>query len=159
LQLNIFFPKHASFAVVNPDDVRQRLDQLDKTVGISDLNETYQEIYDKNTVSGENVKAEVRETLQWVLVHKFRLHIQLIVDAIRFSRQHKGQTVSHIHKNYILQATSNLLIVDDEEAVHFAHASVREFLRFTVTFNGVFGNLPASIVVCHDLPRLYWVVV
>lgn len=156
---------------MNPDDVRQRLDQLDKTVGIPDLNATYQEIYDKNTVSGEYVKAEVRQTLQWVLVRKFRPHIQLIVDVVRFSRQRKGQTASHIDKNYILQATSNLLVVDDEEAVHFAHASVGEFLQSTETFDGVFDNLPASIAVAttclayigssyKDLPEItsWWMI-
>ncbi|PGH10978.1 hypothetical protein AJ79_05129 [Helicocarpus griseus UAMH5409] len=147
LQLSLFFPRGKPF---NAEAVEERLQELRERTGLRDLNNTYKEIYEKNTEQAPAYRRDLHLALKWVLACDHPVRIDLLIDAVKAHHEQHGKSASYIDQNYILNVASNLLVMGDDNAVHFAHISVKEYLQTTAEFQGEFSIAQANIQVAES---------
>ncbi|MCJ1467129.1 hypothetical protein MMC07_005751 [Pseudocyphellaria aurata] len=153
LQLALFFPRDLD--CFNPIDIENRLSGLKDRVGVEDLDNTYKEIYGR--VEGQPAKKQDLDlALKWMLACRTRMNINCLIDVIKFNAappnnpNQPAKSTSHIHEDYVLVLTSNLLILDDKKVFHFAHASVKEFFESKKGFSEQFPQASANAQVSLD---------
>src|SRR5271154_994641 len=125
LQLATFFnPKHP---LRNPDDVEAKLKRLGNELRISMLDTVYDEIYETNTKDQAKAKEHAMRAFKFVLCSQRPLKAAELAEAI--STDPDGTSRSYVDRDYVLQICSNLIIVEEQDIVQFAHLSVREYLQ------------------------------
>lgn len=108
--------------------------------GLLDLNNTYKEIYEHNISDPFIRKEALHFLLKWTLACTQNPHVRLLTDAIKFHLEQQGETTDHIDRIYILSLASNLLVIDEHDAVQFAHISVKEYFQVTTDFASEFAK-------------------
>ena len=133
LQLSVFLDQESGLN--DREDVVQRLDQLEETSGLPDLNAVYEQCFNKNTREGTHSREVSVRIYQWLsCLNNFNQHsisnftIKAFIDAI--SLETPGKRNTHINEDYILRICSNLVISDSTiDRFLFAHLSVSECLK------------------------------
>ncbi|GAM37911.1 ankyrin repeat protein [Talaromyces pinophilus] len=141
LQLALFFPPGRP---PNPIDIKRRLDMLKDRSGLLDLNNTSKEIYEHNISDSFTRKDDLHFLLKWALACTRNVHISLITDAIKFHLEQQGETTDHIDRIYILDLTSNLLVINEHDTVQFAHISVKEYFEVNADFASEFAETKSN---------------
>lgn len=108
-------------------DFEARLLKLEAGSGkevLASLQETYDDIYNRNIQDGENSKRVVERALQWVLCSARPLKIWELAAAVSVTGEDTVFTA------LITDLCSNFFIVDPvSELIQLAHLSVREYLE------------------------------
>ena len=72
---------------------------------------------------------------KWTTVAKRPLHVEELKEAVAFTPDHKSWNVDRIpHEDFMFESCRGLIIKDeDDETVHFAHHTVRQYLTGGLT--------------------------
>lgn len=109
--------------------IRETLNNLPE--GLSD---TYRRILNKISKSPSRAKL-AQKVFQWATVAKRPLHVEELKEAVAFERDDKSWNVEKVpHEDLMFESCRGLIIKDaDDESVHFAHLTVRQYLTGGLT--------------------------
>lgn len=145
LQLALFFPKNPR--VLGLSQIQHRLAKLEDRIGVPDLEEAYEEIYRRTTEEDEDYKHDLDLALSWMLACEWSLDIEHLIEVITFEHERCAKSTSGIHEEYVLGLTSDLLVLDEENDLQFAHASVKEFLQVQPRLCETFSEIKTHVQV------------
>ena len=101
-----------------------------------DLTTIYTEIYELNFRASPRDKINAQNCYRMVLCSGMPLRSSILANAIALNAD--GSFNSFVNESYIQAICSNLLVLDGEGCVQFAHLSVVEFLK-SDTFGGFYA--------------------
>ena len=113
-------------------DVIAKLDELEASTGLPDLNAVYDEIYNRNT-KGIHSRSVANRVFKWMMC-LFRAdeplsHFSAKALVFAVSIEGDGTPNPVIDQDYILRICSNLLVLDPvADQFRYAHLSVLEYL-------------------------------
>ena len=125
LQLAIFMDEDDPLLLRS--DVEDRLDRLQSEIGIPNLMEVYDEIYTKNTGMSSRARDYATKCYKIILCSERPLYNYELTAAVALNSD--GSYNAEITATILRKICSNLLIVNSQKQVVFAHLSVIEYLK------------------------------
>lgn len=119
------------YPIMHPKDVQSKLEGLLKSTGDGQLSRAYSEIYKMNTQDQDYRSNLAIKSLQWVYRSYQNLPLEFLVQAVALDEQ--GLVDPVIDDKFVLTICSNFVIVTRSGEVRFAHRSVKEFLKSSMS--------------------------
>ena len=110
-----------------PKVVIDKIDQLERQVGLPDLTRVYDEVYEMNTRASPQDRCYATKAYKLILCSFRPIDALVLTDAVALDSN--GSRDPHVDEVYIQGICSNLLILTKKEPVRFAHLSVIEYLQ------------------------------
>lgn len=125
LQIDLFLS--LDLDPLHHDTIHDMIDVLQRSASVSELNDTYDKIYERNTHE-RNYRRLAVKTFQWVLSCARPLYIGELITAVALKKNFELD--SSVTESLLLsRICSNFITTNGAGRVQFTHLSVREYLE------------------------------